>query len=119
MAVVVLANSAHGRKVVTPGHMKTKKKSKKSPKSGGIRRRRLLNAQNKNEELKNNKFKQGYPTPSLVNHATPFGEIEEVFVDTLKEDEEYDRRLQTFVEPLSFEFVVVEPVEVEKVEVGT
>lgn len=74
-----------------------------------------MKTQQNEEELKMNV--KAHPTS--LHHATPFGEIEEVFVDTLKEDEEYTRRLQTVVDSFSFEFVVLEAVEVEPVEVGT
>ena len=40
----------------------------------------------------------------------PFGEIEEVFIDTLKEeDEEFGRRLPALLQPLSFEIEFLEP----------
>lgn len=50
---------------------------------------------------------QGAEKGSYEKRASPFGQIEKVFGDTLKEDEAFGRKLQ--VEPLSFDFLVVEP----------
>ncbi len=43
---------------------------------------------------------------ALEKRASPFGQIEDVFVDTLKEDEEFSRRMQLIVAPFSIDLQV-------------
>ena len=43
---------------------------------------------------------------ALEKRASPFGQIEEVFVDTLKEDEEFGRRMQLVIQTLSIDLEV-------------
>lgn len=71
-------------------------------------KRKTIDARNKNRARRVGQNKD-IPT-SMEEQASPFGQIEKVFVDTLKDgDEDFGRRLpQVAVEPLSFDFLVVE-----------